>query len=87
MTEPTLGKWEPITGAHYWDMLECVPPAYMRADSFLMGEPYDHEDDGWPRFHAFRKVRNDHYQFSVPVSVRQFPETLRLPVGATTTDP
>ena len=40
--EPVTVAWQPATSEEYWYGLEVLPPAYMGAGGFLVGEPADH---------------------------------------------
>lgn len=53
-------------------MLECVPPAVMGGGGFMVGEPYDHDASGRPRFHAFRKVGDKYLASDEPMTIREF---------------
>jgi hypothetical protein len=56
--------WEPTTAERFDEMLGVLPPAAMRDNGFLVGEPWDHDAlNGQPRFSAYRK-RGDVYEVS-----------------------
>ena len=40
MNSPT--DWEKVTESRYYEMLGALPPAWMRGESFLVGEPMCH---------------------------------------------
>ena len=52
-----------ISEKHYWDMLEVLPPEAMRysakkkTEGFLVGEPYDHNAQGVPRYAMYTHVQ------------------------------
>lgn len=46
-------KKEEVTAEKYYEMLECLPPAEMCANAFLVGEPYDHDKQGDPRYDLY----------------------------------
>lgn len=50
-----------VTESKYNEMLEVLPPEAMNGSSFLVGEPYDHNDKGEPRFHMFAKFNGLYY--------------------------
>ncbi len=65
-TPQAYGALEVTTEEHYWDMLECVPPAHMSRGCFAVGEPYadryqfggEFDDD-----QAYREVFDCFYEF------------------------
>jgi hypothetical protein len=48
-----MTKWNEVSEARYNEMLEALPPAVWAGLGFLVGEPFDHTADGYPRFTAF----------------------------------
>lgn len=51
--------WVRTTYESFWEALECLPPALMRASGFLLGEPHDHRrcrvrGDIAPTYQAFK---------------------------------
>ena len=50
--------WVPTTREMYTEMLNVLPPACQRGDSFLVGEPKTHDAENQPVFAAFRKRGN-----------------------------
>ena len=64
--------WTKITKERYWEMLEILPPACMTGNGFLVGEPWDHNSDGQPRFAAFVEIDGDHFEASGPMTVAEF---------------
>ena len=54
-------NWQPTTREMAMEMLEAVPPQAMRRESFLVGEPNHHNDDGLPVYACFR-VKDGHYE-------------------------
>ena len=82
MIRPGL-TFKPITEKDYWQALECLPPAVMTGNGFLLGEPYDHvrvvTDSRvyeLPRFHAFIEIGGRHggryFQSNEPMTVLEF---------------
>lgn len=55
LKEATSAPFAEITKAHYWDLMECVPPARWGTDWFFVGEPF-HFD-----IHLFCFKINDRY--------------------------
>ena len=55
----------PITYNDFLKMLEILPPAdsYQNYKAFLVGEPYDHNEQGQPRYHSFfaKPDKNEYY--------------------------
>jgi hypothetical protein len=66
-------SWEETTEERYYDMLECLPPAYMGHGGFLVGEPYDHDaSNGQPRYQGFCVSNGKFYQGSRPMTIKEF---------------
>jgi len=73
-------KFKTTTSERFWEMLECLPPACQTGAGFLVGEPYDHDAAGRPRFTAFFEARPDgteaaYYQSARPMTVAEFKAT------------
>jgi len=69
--------WAKSNEDKYFEMLFDLPPAYHFADgerliAFLLGEPYDHNDEGQPRYHAFMYFKGHYYQSQRPMTVERF---------------
>lgn len=74
--------FKPITEKDYWEALECLPPAVMTGNGFLLGEPYDHvrvvtdRVHELPRYHAFVEIGGRtggrHFQSNEPMTVIEF---------------
>ena len=68
-----MTTWKKTTKSRYWEMLECLPPAAQTGYGFLVGEPWDHNADGWPRFEAFIETRSGEFWVSnQPITVPEF---------------
>jgi hypothetical protein len=65
-------KWKRISKARYWDMLECLPPAVMGGGAFMVGEPMNHNADGFPTFAGFKKVGEAYFEASEPMTIAEF---------------
>lgn len=65
--------WSDTTEAKYWEMLEVLPPAMMRAGYFLVGEPWDHHAiTGEPRFSCYGEPVSGHFVVaSRPITRRE----------------
>jgi hypothetical protein len=73
--------WESTAESHYDEMLECLPPACLRGNGFLVGEPWDHETlTGAPRFQAFRRSRGLCYVATRPLTRKEFLAALNEPI-------
>lgn len=67
--------WSETTEEHFFEMLECLPPAYQSPDGFLVGEPWDHHaTTGRPRFAAYREIGDKFLTASRPMTVKEFRE-------------
>ena len=54
--------WAVVSEDLYMQMLECLPPAYMRGGAFLVGEPANHcFATGSPMFAGFRQRGGIYY--------------------------
>lgn len=76
--------WAETTEEHFFEMLECLPPAYQtggeKGGAFLVGEPWDHHaTTGRPRFAAYREIGDKFLKASRPMTVKEFKELLALP--------
>lgn len=65
-------KWKRVSKARYWEMLEVLPPAVMGGGGFMVGEPYDHSAEGYPRFAAFRQIGDQFFEASEPMTIKEF---------------
>jgi hypothetical protein len=65
-----------VSKAKYWEMLEILPPAAMAGGGFLVGEPWDHDEDGNPRFEAYFERGGKHYVATVPMTHADFKKEL-----------
>ncbi|OAM91893.1 hypothetical protein AW736_26295 [Termitidicoccus mucosus] len=52
--------WRETTESVYHEMLNILPPAYLEADMFMLGEPYSHNANGEAVFSIFM-AREGHY--------------------------
>ena len=69
------GEWRETTEAKFHDMLNVLPPAAAVPgySHFMVGEPYDHHAvTGQPRFSAFRQSGGNYFEFSRPMTFREF---------------
>lgn len=69
--------WKPVSKSKYYEMLEVLPPAAMSHYGFLVGEPIDHNAEGWPRFEAFFIKNGRYFVATEPMTVPQFKEGFR----------
>lgn len=65
-------KWKPTTEAKYYEMLEVLPPAYWTGLGFLVGEPWDHNRHGQPRFEAFVEIKGEYFVNEHPMTIAEF---------------
>ena len=42
-----------VSEEKYYEMLECLPPEIMLSNAFLVGEPFDHNEMGKPRYDLY----------------------------------
>lgn len=68
--QPT--KWTEITEEKYDYYLEVLPPAIMTGNGFMVGEPWDHNAEGYPRYQACVRLGGKFYASDDPMTVRQF---------------
>lgn len=68
----TASFWQESTEERYEDALNALPPIDWNCLSFLLGEPFDHDDEGRPRYDAHRKVGGRYEVGAFPVNVRDF---------------
>jgi hypothetical protein len=73
-------KSKRVSEQRYVEMLEVLPPAVFFHDGFLVGEPWDHNAQGFPRYQAFVKHNGRHYEYIEPMTVREFCELLEHPI-------
>lgn len=64
--------WNRTTSERYWEMLEILPPAVMGGGGFMVGEPMDHNAEGFPTFTAFKQVGKQYFEASEPMTIREF---------------
>ena len=69
--------WKRISEARYNEMLGCVPPIYSAipkgcSDGFLVGEAWDHNEYGVPRFAPFMRIGSEFYEGSEPMTTADF---------------
>lgn len=64
--------WKRVSRERYWEMLECLPPAVMAGNGFMVGEPVNHNAEGFPTFDAFKVTNGRHYEASEPMTIKQF---------------
>jgi hypothetical protein len=75
--ETTMTKWRKITEAQYIQQLEAVAPATWSGVGFLKGgTPFDWSFDGHPRFVAYARVNQQHYESTEPLTFPQFRGTM-----------
>ena len=73
--------WSTVTEEVYYEMLECLPPAYRGNSGFLVGEAWDHHaTTGQPRYAAYRHAQNGYYwTASRPMTVKEFKSVAQVP--------
>lgn len=49
-------KWQPTTENMYHEMLGALPPQDMCPGAFLVGEPSNHNNEGFPIYTCFKKA-------------------------------
>jgi hypothetical protein len=65
-------RWTETTESRFDEMLGVVPPAIMWGNGFLVGEAFDHDRAGRPRYAAFIQVRGTFYESAHPMTVADF---------------
>lgn len=65
-------QWERITEDRYDELLGCLPPALWLAHGFLVGEPWDHDGEGKPRFQVCIQLDGAFYGSLRPMGVPEF---------------
>jgi hypothetical protein len=79
-----MTKWTETTEEQYWYALECLPPAYMGGGGFLLGEPYDHNAYGQPRYRGYVERPTGRFLESVaPMTVAEFKAAIKTGEFAT----
>ena len=61
-----------VSEDRYIEMLEILWPALWISIGFLVGETFDHDDNGNPRFTPFVKIGSQHYEGLGPMTIKQF---------------
>lgn len=56
----------------FYYFLEVLPPAVMTHKGFLVGEPYDHNENGKPLFAAFYQLPGHKYSYGGHKTVKEF---------------
>jgi hypothetical protein len=64
--------WQPSTRERYNDQLNVLFPAEWIGQAFLVGEPYDHDHAGRPRYRPHRCHGGEYQVGSRPVTVDEF---------------
>lgn len=64
--------WKQTTEERYDEMLGVLPPALWLGHGFLVGEPFDHDRMGRPRFAAFVYIDGKFYENSDPMTAQEF---------------
>jgi hypothetical protein len=62
---------EEVTEARYYEMLNVLPPERMRGGAFLVGEPFNHNAAGEPRFDYFYQ-KDGRYYYGGLLTTREF---------------
>ena len=66
-------KWIKTTHERFWEMLCVLPPEAQTGFGFLVGEPFDHNAQGYPRFSAFVEwPEGTFYESAQPMTIREF---------------
>jgi len=64
--------WSAVPEEVFYEMLEVLPPAFLRGGAFLVGEPADHcVVTGSPRFAAFRQRGDLYYASNRPLTIAE----------------
>ena len=56
----------------FYYFLEVLPPARMTKYGFLVGEPYDHDNEGKPLYAAFHILSDGKYSYGGHKTVKEF---------------
>lgn len=73
-------KWKKVSEDRYIEMLECLWPACWEGVGFLVGEAWDHDAKGRPRFAAYAKIDGEHYEGATPMAIADFKALSRADV-------
>jgi hypothetical protein len=65
-------RWKLITEERYDEMLGVLPPALQTGLGFLVGEPYDHDAQGRPRFTGFVCLGEHFFESDSPMTCIEF---------------
>lgn len=64
--------WKEVSSERFDEMLGVLPPAVHTGFGFLVGEPWDHNAEGYPRFAPFLSVSGRYYEGSEPITAHEF---------------
>jgi len=74
--------WTRSTEDAFWYALGSVPPTYRAYGGFISGEPYDHDAQGQPRFHAYmERPEGVFWKSTAPVTLAEFKTTVMAYIG------
>lgn len=54
-----------VTEEEYIRCLEVLPPARQVPNAFMMGEPYDHTEQGFPRYMTYGEKGGAYYYYGL----------------------
>ena len=64
-------NWQPTTREMALEMLGALPPAAMKHNAFLVGEPKTHNKEGFPVYACFRNNIEGKYE-AKHLTLREF---------------
>jgi hypothetical protein len=64
--------WTKTTEDKYQEMLEILPPAAWTSLGFLVGEPWDHNAEGYARYEAYAEVNGKYLVSTKPMTIGEF---------------
>ena len=64
-----MTTFKEVSEERYDEMLGCLPPVAWVGKGFLVGEPWDHNEAGQPRFAPFISLNGKFYEGDHPITV------------------
>lgn len=81
--QDTPVEWIATTAERYDEMLNVLPPVEWSGHVFGVGEPIDHHAvTGQPRFDAYRRIGDDYFVSSRPMTAKEIRDLRRIPATA-----
>ena len=70
--EEAMTTFKEVSEERYDEMLGCLPPVAWVGKGFLVGEPWDHNEAGQPRFAPFISLNGKFYEGDHPITVAEW---------------